>query len=212
MYLREATIKYSESLPGSPADEYLETRGLTGPSIRPRVDKFRLGYVADPLPGHDMYRGMLAVPYLRRAENGDWSVVSIRFRCIEDHDHKGHGKYMTVSGDRPRMFNTLSLMTPSDTVCVCEGEIDAITAFACGLDAVGIPGATSWQPHFRAPFLGYETVYVLADGDDAGMKFAHTVASSLPNAKIIPFPPGEDVNSVVLSKGPSELLEKVCKP
>lgn len=159
-----------------------------------------------------MYRGMLAIPYLRWAPTGkgkgEWAVVSIRFRCIRDHEHQGHGKYNTVSGDRPRMYNTVSLLHAHDKVAITEGEIDAITAKACGIEAVGIPGASSWQPHFREPFLGYETVYILADGDEAGMKFADTVAKSLPNGKIIPSPSGLDVNSWVMSGGRKELLER----
>lgn len=180
-----------------------------GPTSQKVTDRFRLGYVADPLPGHEMYRGMLAIPYLRQAETGDWSVVSMRFRCIQDHNHSGHGKYNTMAGDRPRLYNTRSLVQAHDTIAICEGELDAITALACGIQSVGIPGATAWQPHFREPFLGYESVYVLADGDEAGMRFARSIAETLPNAKIIPCPPGEDVNSWVLAGGAGQLKERL---
>jgi DNA primase len=74
---------------------------------------------------------------------------------------------------------------------------------------VGGPGAHAWQPHFREPFLGYREVLVLTDGDEAGMAFGNTVASTLPNAKIIPMPPGEDVNSLVSVKGMDALLERM---
>lgn len=156
-----------------------------------------------------MYRGYLAIPYLRWSQDQVWSVVSIRFRCIQDHDHKGHGKYMTLAGDRPRLYNTLALLKDSPRIAITEGEIDAITAQVCGIPAVGAPGAQSWQQHFREPFLGYREVFVLADGDEAGMQFARTIAGSLPNAKIIPSPEGQDVNSFVLDKGPDALLERL---
>jgi DNA primase len=204
-FLKEAMIRYHSALEGSHAAEYLEGRALTAS----RVDKFRLGFVGDPLPGHEMFKGFLAIPYLRKSQNEDWSVVSIRFRCVYDHDHKGHGKYMTVAGDRPRLYNTLALLRESPTVAVCEGELDAITAQLCGIPAVGVPGAQAWQSHFREPFLGYREVLVLCDGDDAGMAFGHTVAATLPNAKIIPMPPGEDVNSLVATKGMDALLERI---
>lgn len=202
-FLREATSKYHASLPGSPADEHLAGRGLyPSDRVRREVEKFRLGYVADPLPGHDMYRGMLAIPYLRRSEerdeNGDrtWSTVSMRFRClIPDCEHNGHGKYMTTEGDRPRLFNTVALLRGSDNMLICEGEIDAITAQAYGYDAIAVPGASSWQKHFGEPLLGYESVFIMADGDKAGMDFARKVRQFLPNGRIIPCPPGEDVNS-----------------
>ena len=156
-----------------------------------------------------MYKGFLSVPYLRWSADKEWAVVSMRFRCVEAHDHKGHGKYMTTAGDRPRLYNTMALLKQSPIVAITEGEIDAITAQLCGVPAVGVPGAQSWQPYFREPFLGYRDVFVLADGDEAGLAFAHTVAASLPNAKIIPMPAGEDVNSLVLKKTKDALLERI---
>ncbi len=208
-FLREATSRYHQSFQGSPADEHLVKRGLGLESTRDKLNRFRLGYVADPLPGHEMYRGFLAIPYLRWSQDHGWSVVSIRFRCLKDHEHTGHGKYMTVAGDRPRLYNTLDLLKQSPVVAITEGEIDAVTAHICGIPTVGVPGSQAWQTHFREPFLGYREVFVLADGDEAGMTFAHTVAGSLPNAKIIPSPPGEDINSLVLRDGPSSLLERL---
>lgn len=181
-----------------------------GSSVLETVEKFRLGFVADPLPGHEMYRGMMSIPYLRRAEHGDWSVVSIRFRCLEDHDrHDGHGKYNTEAGDRPRMFNTLALQQAHDTVAICEGELDAITSQACGIPAVGIPGVQAWRPHFKEPFLGYERVWIFADGDEPGRTFARTLAQTLTNAKIIQFADGDDVSSMAVKYGAEALKEKI---
>jgi DNA primase len=133
----------------------------------------------------------------------------MRFRCIEDHEHTGHGKYMTCAGDRPRLYNTIALLQDSPSIAVTEGEIDAITAQVCGMPAVGVPGTQTWQTHYREPFLGYRDVFVLADGDEAGMLFANTVAASLPNAKVIPMPPGDDVNSLVFQHGKDAFLERI---
>lgn len=208
-FLEEATKKYKSALPGSPAEEYLESRGLTNPAIADEVGKFCLGYVDDPLPGHEMFRGMLALPYIRQAPGGRWSVVSMRFRCIKKGcDHPNHGKYMSSPGDPPRIYNTMAIIKSEDRIAICEGEIDTITANACGIPAVGIPGVESWKPHFREPFLGYEIVYILADGDEPGMKFASKVAKTLPNVKILPSRPGEDVNSEVLKHGKKAFLER----
>lgn len=208
-FLREATSRYRLALPGSPAEEYLAKRALLNPTVEEETRRFCLGYVADPLPGHDQYAGMLAIPYLRRGEGGAWSVVSIRFRCIDDHEHIGHGKYNTVPGDRPRLFNTLSLMTPASSVAITEGEIDAITLKAAGVDAIGVPGATAWRSWFREPFLGYEKVWVIADGDDPGMRFASTVASLLPNGVVVPCPLGMDTNDLARDGRINELLERM---
>lgn len=208
-YLKEAAIRYHNELEGSPAEDYLTRRGLAWPSIKEQVNKFMLGYVHTPLTGHEHYRGFLAIPYLRKSYEHGWSVVSLRFRCIEDHEHVGHGKYMTVVGDRPRLFNTKALLQPSPVVAITEGEIDAITATIAGVPAVGVPGAHNWQDHFPELFFGYRDVYVLADGDEAGRQFANTIAGTLPNSKIIPMPPGQDVNSLVLAEGKQALLERI---
>jgi hypothetical protein len=204
-FLREATQRYKNNLPASPGEEYLATRGLTNPRIKQEVDRFLLGYVDDPLPGHEMYRGMLAIPYLRWCQTNGWSVVSLRFRHLADVNNK----YQTVAGDRPRLYNTLALTYITPTIAITEGEIDAITAEVCGVHAVGVPGAQAWKPYFREPFLGYKEVFILADGDEPGMQFAHTVAKTLPNARVIPMPPGEDVNSLVMSQGKPALLKRI---
>nr|WP_081344323.1 toprim domain-containing protein [Mycobacteroides chelonae] len=194
----DASIRYFQSYPGSPGAGYMASRGLDEP-------EFKLGYVANPLAGHEMYRGTLAIPYVRWSPEFGWSVVSIRFRRLDNEKPK----YMTVSGDRPRLYNTRALLKPVKSVCITEGEIDAITAESCGLPTVGVPGATSWKKHFREPFLGYREVFILADGDDAGMTFAETVANDLPNAKVIPMPRGSDVNDLVLREGKQALLERL---
>lgn len=206
-FLWEAAGKYKASLAESPAAQYLESRGL----LVPEAAQFGLGYVADPLPGHEMYQGMLAIPYLRQAQGERWSVVSMRFRCVEPEcEHDGHPKYRSEAGDTPRIFNTNALIKSDDRIAICEGEIDAITATIAGVPAIGIAGVESWKPHFREPFLGYEVVYILADGDDPGMKFASKLAKSLPNAKVLPSRPGEDVNSMFTKFGPQSLLERVA--
>lgn len=159
------------------------------------LETFRIGYVDDPLPGHNQYQGMLSIPYLRRSDNGEGMTVSLRFRCVSDHEHIGHGKYNTVHGDKPRMFNTSALIEYDDYVCVTEGEMDAMSLWLCGIPAVGIPGATAWKPHFEPPFWGYQNVYIFTDGDSAGEAFGQTVMERLNNAKILPCPSGHDVNS-----------------
>lgn len=204
-WLWDATQRYRASLPGSPGEEYLTQRGLN----RPEASPYGLGYVAEPLAGHELFRGWLAIPYMRWSPWRKWSVATIRFRCLEDHDHQGHGKYMTLADDKPRLYNTHALTEHHDRVAITEGEIDAITAELCGIPTVGVPGVQTWKPYFRELFLGYKEVLLLADGDQPGLEFAQKVAKSLPNSKIIPMPPTEDVNSFVISQGKQALLERI---
>lgn len=181
----------------------MNSRGLPTEEIA----RFGLGYVADPEPGHQPYAGMLAIPYLREHPERGVLVVSIRFRRLDP----GEPKYQTQLGDRTRMYNTPALLKPSPVVAITEGEIDAISAELSGIPCVGIPGAQSWQPYFREPFLGYRTVYVLADGDEAGHGFATTVAKSLPNARVIPMEPGTDVNDLLNNHGREALNERISR-
>lgn len=209
-FLVESAKRYHLSLRGSAAEEYLATRGLTSPGVREGVEQFRLGYVAEPSAGHEMYRGFLSIPYLRESADEKISVVSIRFRCLLDHEHRGHGKYMQTAGSESWLYNTRALIRHSPVVAITEGEIDAVTAQLSGVPAVGVPGATTWKPYFRELFVGYEVVYVLADGDEAGATFSRQVASSLPNSRVIPCPPGLDVNSLVVSQGKQALLSRMA--
>lgn len=198
-YLWEATSRYRQALPGSPAAEYLGNRGI------PLSTPFGLGYVKEPLPGHEMFRGCLAIPYMRWSQWRGWSVASIRFRRLDG----SNPKYLTVAGDRARLYNTHALTRPSKDISITEGEIDAITAELAGLPAVGVPGAQTWKHYFCELFLGYRHVNILADGDEAGLSFAKQVAKSLPNARIIPMPDGMDVNSLVIKHGSDALLERI---
>jgi hypothetical protein len=113
-YLWEATERYRQALPDSPADAYLSSRGLSGPGAR----QFGLGYVKDPARGHEMFRGRLAIPYMRFSPWRGWSVASIRFRSL---DQSG-SKYMTVTGDTPRLYNTRALTLNTERIAITEGE------------------------------------------------------------------------------------------
>lgn len=199
--LKQAVSRYHNQLSGSAGEEYLAQRGLANLE---GIEKFRLGYVADPLPEHEKYTGCLVIPYMRRHPRHGWSCVSLRFRSID-----GEGpKYLTMPGDRPRLYNTFALTQPTMKVGIAEGEIDAITATLCGLPTVGVPGAQSWQSHWAELFRGYETVYMLADGDDAGYKMARRLAKELPNLKVVPSPDGEDVNSTLTNHGVEAVRER----
>lgn len=205
-FLLKAANRYRENLSGSPAAALLEERGLLGEEVNP----YGLGYVAEPLPGHEMYRGRLAIPYLRKSPSG-WSVVTIRFRCARPRcPCEDHPKYLSTTGDDVWIYNTPVLLEETDVVAICEGELDAISANISGVPAVGIPGAENWKPYFASLFVGFDTVFVLSDGDAAGQKFAQTVAKTLPNSKIIPCSDGADVNSEMMSKGREFIRRKVA--
>ena len=212
-YLEKATNQYHASLDGSAAESHLEKRGLLTPTTRTALSKYRLGFVEEPVPGHEQYKGMLAIPYLRWAPKAGWTVVSIRFRCLLEHQHGQPlcHKYNTVAGDTSRLYNTAALLEDSDDVGISEGEPDALSATLSGIPTAGVAGAQGWKKHFTKAFLGYRTVFVFGDGDSAGRTFANKVASGLPNGRAVIMPDGEDVSSIVASHGKQGLMKRIYR-
>lgn len=201
--MAEATETYHKAInprEDSHAVAYLKSRGMLWASVQ----YFKLGVVDDPLPGHEKYRGRLAIPYITRS-----GVVSMRFRAIPPDDSPA--KYLSLPGDPPRLFNPLDLDRREPFVCITEGEFDAITAHQAGLPAVGVPGVQAWGSFWPRMFDGYETVYILADNDDKGQgaAFAEKVASQVPNSRVVLMPEGHDVNSYVLAEGPDALIARL---
>lgn len=70
----------------------------------------------------------------------------------------------------------------------------------CGIPAVGVPGVENWQDHWPKVLAEFQAVYVLADGDKAGRKFASFLAREI-RARRVPIPPGADVNSIYMKEG-----------
>lgn len=217
-FLAEATRRYAGSLEYSPAEEYLVRRGLLNPETEEELSRFRIGFVDDPLPGHEMYKGWMAIPYIRRAPGKDgksnWSVATMKFRCIQNHNceevHPRLGKYMSHPGADTRLFNTLDIQSSDNEIAICEGEIDAITAHLCGIPAVAVPGVKNWKDHYYRLFKGYKVVWIFADGDTWGEGLSKKLSEGMGDkVRIIKMPDGEDVNSMVLKHGKKALLKGI---
>lgn len=175
--LEEAVSAYQAALtPG--AARYLLDRGIG----REEAATHRLGVVGDlPFPGHERFRGMLAIPYLDR--NG--SPLTVRFRCLEDHDHRAHfhGKYNSIKDDPPRMYGIDSIHQAGDTLDVTEGELDRVILRKLGLFAVAIPGASIFQGRHRRMLAGFNRIRVWGDPDDAGAEFTAKLCRALRQAR-----------------------------
>jgi DNA primase len=152
---------------------------------------------------------MLSIPYLTKA-----GVVTIRFRRIDlDPENPGDGpKYRSLPADPPRPFNVNDLLDPGPVICVTEGEFDAMTAKqATRLPVIGWPGVSSWRDKYARLLKGYDVVYGLADGDDKGqgVEFMERIAEDVENFRIVPMPPGYDVNKYVMEYGPEALAKRL---
>lgn len=216
----EAAKTYHQMFKGSPAETYVNARGLGEVA-----ETFGLGYVASAIPGHERYRGHLAIPYLRPT-GGEGAVATVRYRCIADecirspegpylfeldekeqHDHKG-GKYLTVPGDVPRIFNTPALIRPSNVLVVVEGEFDAMTWELVGIPAIGAPGTGTWRDYWTPATLGYEKVFLLAE-DSAGETFMDSLAAQMQNAAVIKMENDLDSNRTFQLYGADVLRSRI---
>lgn len=199
--LEEATATYEAEV-NDDVLEWWAARGIEEQAVRTA----RLGVVGtDPLPGHDRYRGWIAIPYL--SHKGE--VLQIRFRCPLKHEHEHHGKYETVAGDPARTYNTDAIFWAGDEIHVTEGEIDTLTLHQLGLPAVAIPGVNNWKARHRRMLAGFSTVYVWGDGDRAGSEFSGRVTSEMRTAKAVRVPRDEDVNSLYVKHGADAVLDLI---
>lgn len=200
--LEEATATYQAALTADAA-RYLLGRGIG----RAEAATYRLGVVGDhPFPGHERYRGMLAIPYLDRND----APLTIRFRCLQDHDHRtfGHGKYNTIKDDPPRMYGVGSVHKADSVIEVTEGELDRIILEKLGLHAVAIPGASIWQGRHRRMLAGFNRVRIWGDPDDAGAEFTARICRALRSAKGMRLRAG-DVTETYVQEGAEALLSLI---
>lgn len=184
---------------------YLANRGIT----EEQAEAFLLGVVSpDAGPTFEPYIGRLAIPFITPT-----GVVSIRYRCIEDHECKesGHPKYLQGKGEGDHLYNVGALHERHPAVAVAEGEIDTQFADTHVMPCVGVPGATKWKPYWSRLFEDYDRVFILGDGDKAGRDFCDKLCELLGNAQAVVFPADHDVNSFYSEHGSEALTDFVLQ-
>ena len=201
--LTDAANRYSESL-SEQAKDYLKDRGLTEDVIQ----EFLLGSVVDPIAGHELATGMISIPYRTPA-----GVVGMKFRRIDD----GTPKYLWPTGQKVGLFNVVDLHATSNTIAICEGEIDTIVlSGVVGIPSVGVAGVSQWKPWFPKLFESYERVLIFADNDikedgrNPGQELAKRIKEDLDKAEIVHLPDNTDVNEVLLSLGTTWFTERMA--
>ena len=193
--LEEAATAYHAQV-GAVAP-YLMARGVT----KETADTFRLGYVAEPMTGHEQYYGRLSIPYLTPT-----GISDVRFRSLGEDSGP---KYLTRPGAASHLYNVSAFQVDNDYIAICEGEFDTMMACQSGVNAVGVPGATNWKDWYARAFHDYLRVFVLVDGDSAGKELGKRISQHIDVALVVPMPDGMDVNDFVLTEGPDALRKKV---
>lgn len=183
---------------------------LAGRHLAEYRPKYQLGIVEDPMPGDEQYQGMLVIPYLTLA-----GVRGLKYRCIQNHKCKDHGhpKYSQPHGQAQRLYNALAYFGGHDTLGVCEGELDAITASEhLGIPTVGVPGASQWKQqgkYWSLVLKDFATIVVFADGDPPGKQLAAVIAADAgPGSRLVICDEGHDINSMVVAGLGDDLKRK----
>jgi hypothetical protein len=202
------------------AEDYLARRGLDGVA-----SSLRFGRVSADLPRehpHRMYAGRLVIPSF----SARGTVTDLAFRCIGDHADcgaAGHAKYLFPKGSNKGLYNVGAVQSPSSTIHVLEGQLNAATLVAAGEAAVGCTGADAWKSHYWRLFQGFERVIVWQDGDDKEPKpgpdgkvrpkggdiFVSKVRAGIPQAEVVECPAGYDANTYYVEHGKDALLRLV---
>jgi len=200
--LTEAADKYHNDLTPQAAS-YLAARGIT----KEVASTFRLGSVVEPSAGHEHAVGRLSIPYITPA-----GVVGIKFRAIGD----GTPKYLWPTGQKIGLFNVGDLHRYSDTIAICEGEIDTIIVSAfTGIPAVGVAGASQWKVWFPKLFESYNRILIFADNDqkedgrNPGQELAGRIKEDLQGATVVQLEPNLDVNETYLKYGSGWFTDRI---
>ncbi|OUX88321.1 MAG: hypothetical protein CBC03_09065 [Pseudoalteromonas sp. TMED43] len=178
--------------------DYLLSRGIDGYATRTH----RLGYVKDPVIGHEPYQGRLSIPYLTPT-----GLADLRFRSIKSDDSP---KYLSRPGAEQHIYNVLAFQDDSDVICICEGEIDTIIMHSMvKIPAVGMPGSNGWKNWYYRAFSDYKKVLVLTDGDSSGHEMGKKIMQAIDVAVVVSMPDGMDVNEVFLAEGEEGMRKRV---
>ncbi|EFC86494.1 hypothetical protein [Parafrankia sp. EUN1f] len=208
--MEQACQTYQEALRAEPlVHEYLTLRGITGDSAQ----FFRLGFVAEPLTGHEDVRGRLAIPYVTPT-----GVVGFKFRAMPGLSATDTPKYRGLPGAAPRLYNAGTLAYAAGTVAIVEGELDAIvTQQETGIPAVGIPGVDTWKAYMARCFAGLD-VYLIPDhdpvnprsGERPGEKLVKTLTEAISGLVVVRLPEEkDDPTTFVLREGGEALCERL---
>lgn len=123
----------------------------------------------------------------------------------------GAKKKMLAEGKRS-LFPPPEVCLKTEPLFLVEGEPAAVSVRSLGLQAVGVPGVSSWRFEW-APRLAPFNVVILPDCDPQGRELAVKVAQVLPKARIVDLEPnrsdGYDVGDLIAEAAQEDALPQV---
>lgn len=139
-------------------------------------------------------------------------VGEIRRRFPGSWEAEHFGKYKN-NDDLPRndvLFGEYRAASEKH-IFLCEGPLDAIWLWHCGIPAVALCGSylADGQRKRLMVDMDIEELTLIFDADDAGRKAALSVLQYGINADVVKLPPGKDPNNI---QDPNELREIINSP
>lgn len=128
---------------------------------------------------------VIRIPYLDR----DGDETAIRYR--HSMDSGGARRFSWRSGAHAQLYGLWKLEEAAEAgfVILVEGESDAQTLWHYGVPALGVPGATCWNPTWASLLQGL-TVYAWQEPDTGGAQFVKAIGESLPELRVLTPPAG----------------------
>jgi len=126
---------------------------------------------------------MLLFGYFAGSAQSLEDLRALRFRPILEAEGGG-AKYLSQrhkvnQPELPFIHDASEAARAHDlSLCVCEGELNALSVLQAGGLALSAQGATSWHPGWCSGW-GDLRVTVLQDGDEAGLGFSKAVINAL---------------------------------
>ncbi len=113
------------------------------------------------------------IPY----KDADGRVTATRFRVGVNQDGE---RFKWKKGDRPCLYGLHELRDydQSRPLYLVEGETDTATLWMHGLQAVGVPGSSTWQPEWSDYLAGFDQIYVVIEPDAGGATLLGRLSSS----------------------------------
>jgi hypothetical protein len=148
--------------------------------------------------GDITYSGSPAVRIPYFDHDGEETAVRIRL-ALQKHPDRD-ARFRWRRGSKPTLYGLWRLpqIRNAGYVVLVEGESDCHTLWHHGIEALGIPGASSWKDEWTSHLEGVPKVYVVVEPDEGGAELWERLAAS---------PLREKLHRVDLdgAKDPSEL-------
>lgn len=141
--------------------------------------------------------GSLLFPFLSRS-----SISYLQARSI---DLSSQRRWICPLGIQPPIFNSDALEGAHETLFICEGVSDVLSAAELGWEAIGFVGAAAARPVRWFAGLNGKNANIVGDADAAGKRFAASIEKELGSYGITAFikklPAGiNDLNEYLMMK------------